>query len=138
MPQFDTLLHTASTRTTGGRDGASRSNDGHLDIKLSTPGTSGIGTNPEQLFAATWSADFITALKIVAGKMKITLPSTLAIDAEVDLGTIGGAYCLAARLNVSLPGIDQAVAQALIAAAHQVCPYSLATSGNIDVVVRVV
>ena len=132
------ILYTGKTHTTGGRDGASRSDDGRLDIRLSSPGTSGAGTNPEQLFAAGWSACFIGAMKAVAGKMKVTLPTDLAIDAEVDLGPTPGAYGIAARLNISLPGMDRAAAQALVDAAHKVCPYSNATRGNIDVKITLV
>lgn len=125
--------YTAKTHTTGGRDGASRSSDGRLDIKLSSPGTGGIGTNPEQLFAAGWSACFEGAMGLAARKMKITLPTDLAIDAEVDLCLADEAYFLKARLNVSLPGLQRNVAQALVDAAHQTCPYSKATRGNIEV-----
>jgi Ohr subfamily peroxiredoxin len=138
MTQLEKVLYTAKAHTTGGRDGSARTDDGRLDVKLSTPGTSGIGTNPEQLFAAGWSACFISAMKIEAGKMKITLPARLAIDAEVDLGTAGSAYGLAARLNISLPDMDRAAAEKLVQAAHVVCPYSRATQGNIDVVIKVV
>ena len=133
MTTLDKVLYTARAHTTGGRDGASRTDDGRLDVTLSSPGTSGTGTNPEQLFAAGYSACFIGAIKAVAGKQKISLPQDLAIDAEVDLGTIPNAYGIAARLKVSLPGMDRAAAQALVDAAHQVCPYSNATRGNIDV-----
>ena len=133
MTTLDKVLYTAKTHTTGGRDGASRTDDGRLDVTLSSPGTSGTGTNPEQLFAAGYSACFIGAIKAVAGKQKISLPQDLSIDAEVDLGTIPNAYGIAARLKVSLPGMDKAAAQALVDAAHQVCPYSNATRGNIDV-----
>ena len=133
MTQIEKVLYTAKTHTTGGRDGASRSSDGRLDIKLSSPGTPGLGTNPEQLFAAGWSACFEGAMGLAARKMQVTLPADLAIDAEVDLGMAGGAYFLQARLNVSLPGLTREVAQALIDAAHQTCPYSKATRGNIDV-----
>ncbi len=133
MAQLEKVLYTARAHTTGGRDGASRTDDGRLDVTLSSPGTSGTGTNPEQLFAAGYSACFIGAIKAVAGKQKIALPQDLAIDAEVDLGTIPNAYGIAARLKVSLPGMDRAQAQALVDAAHQVCPYSNATRGNIDV-----
>jgi len=133
MSQLDKVLYTAKARTTGGRDGASRTDDGRLDIKLSPPGMGGSGTNPEQLFAAGYSACFIGALKAVAGKTKVALPSDLAIDAEVDLGPVANAYGIAVRMNVSLPGMDRAAAQALIDAAHKVCPYSNATRGNIDV-----
>ncbi|MBB1651171.1 MULTISPECIES: organic hydroperoxide resistance protein [Delftia] len=133
MAQLEKVLYTARAHTTGGRDGASRTDDGRLDVTLSSPGTSGTGTNPEQLFAAGYSACFIGAIKAVAGKQKISLPQDLSIDAEVDLGTIPNAYGIAARLKVSLPGMDKAAAQALVDAAHQVCPYSNATRGNIDV-----
>ena len=132
------VLYTGKTHTTGGRDGASQSSDGHLDIKLSSPGTSGTGTNPEQLFAGGWSACFIEAMGLAAAKMKIALPADRAVDAEVDLCNLEGEYFLQARLNVSLPGLDREVAQALAAAAHQTCPYSKATRGNIDVVITIV
>ncbi|WP_280188329.1 organic hydroperoxide resistance protein [Delftia sp. PS-11] len=133
MAQLEKVLYTARAHTTGGRDGASRTDDGRLDVTLSSPGSSGAGTNPEQLFAAGYSACFIGAIKAVAGQQKIALPQDLSIDAEVDLGTIPNAYGIAARLKVSLPGMDRAQAQALVDAAHQVCPYSNATRGNIDV-----
>ena len=133
MTKLEKVLYTAKAHTTGGRDGASRTSDGRLDVTLSSPGTSGTGTNPEQLFAAGYSACFIGAMKAVAGKMKVSLPADLSIDAEVDLGPIPNAYGIAARLNVNLPGMDRAAAQALVNAAHQVCPYSNATRGNIDV-----
>lgn len=134
--QLDKVLYTAKTHTTGGRDGASHSSDNRLDVKLSSPGTSGGGTNPEQLFAAGWSACFIGAMGVAAGRMKVTLPADRAIDAEVDLGTNEGGYILRARLNVSLPGLDRAVAQSIVDAAHQICPYSKATRGNIDVAIN--
>ena len=137
MTTLEKVLYTAKAHTTGGRDGASKTDDGRLDVKLSSPGTSGTGTNPEQLFAAGYSACFIGAMKAVAGKMKLTLPADLAIDAEVDLGPIPNAYGIAARLNVSLPGMDRTAAQGLIDAAHQVCPYSNATRGNVDVTIEV-
>ena len=137
MTQIDKVLYTAKTHTTGGREnGASRSSDGRLDIKLSTPGTLRIGTNPEQLFAAGWSACFEGAMGLAARKRKIALPADLAIDAEVDLCQTGGAYFLQARLNVSLPGVEREVAQALIDETHQTCPYSKATRGNIDVAIN--
>jgi Ohr subfamily peroxiredoxin len=138
MTKLEKVVYTAKAHTTGGRDGASRSDDGRLEVKLSSPGAPGTGTNPEQLFAAGWSACFLSAMRVVAGKTKVTLPADLAIDAEVDLGTTHGAYGLAARLNVSLPGMERQAAQALVDAAHQVCPYSLATRGNIEVVINVV
>jgi Ohr subfamily peroxiredoxin len=135
MTQIDKVLYTGRTHTTGGRSGASRSADGRLDIALSPPGASGNGTNPEQLFAAGWSACFIGAMGLAAAQRKIRLPADTAIDAEVDLGMTGDAYLLRARLHVSLPGLDREVAQALVEAAHQTCPYSKATRGNIDVTI---
>jgi len=138
MSQLEKVLYTAKAHTTGGREGASRTDDGRLDIKLSPPGMGGSGTNPEQLFAAGYSACFIGALKAVAGKMKMTLPADLAVDAEIDLGPVAGGYGIAARLNVSLPGLERAAAQALVDAAHKVCPYSNATRRNIDVKIKLV
>src|SRR6202050_1318561 len=133
------VVYTAKVHTTGGRDGgASRSADGRLDIKHSIPGSPGTGTNPEQLFAAGWSACFEGAMGLAARKSKITLPTDLAIDAEVDLCLADGAYFLQARLNVSLPGVEREVAQTLVDAAHQTCPYSKAIRGNVDVVITLV
>ena len=132
MATLEKVLYTAHAHTTGGRDGASRTNDGRLDVQLSSPGTSGQGTNPEQLFAAGYSACFIGAMKAVAGKQKLALPDGLSIDAEVDLGPIPNAYGIAARLTVNLPGMDKAVAEKLVHDADLVCPYSNATRGNID------
>jgi osmotically inducible protein OsmC len=137
MAQFEKVVYTAKAHTTGGRDGASRTSDGRLDVKLSMPGAPGNGTNPEELFAAGWSACFLSAMKVVALRTKVAVPADAAIDAEVDLGTSHGAYGLAARLNVSLPGMDREAAQSLVNAAHQVCPYSIATRGNIDVALNV-
>lgn len=131
-------LYTAKVHTTGGREGASRSSDGRLDIRLSTPGGAGSGTNPEQLFAAGWSACFEGAIAIAARKMDVVLPAELAIDAEVDLNIEEGAYFLSARLNVSLPGLDRDVARALVDAAHQTCPYSKATRGNIEAEINLI
>ena len=138
MTQLDKVLYNAQTHTTGGRDGASRSSDGRLDIKLTSPGAAGSGTNPEQLFAAGWSACFIGAMAVAARKLKVTLPPNAAVDAEVDLGTNEGGYALRARLNVSLPGLEHEVARAVVDAAHQLCPYSKATRGNIDVTINLV
>ncbi len=138
MTQFEKILFTGKMRTTGGRDGISRSDDGRLEVKLSTPRTSGSGTNPEQLLAAGWSASVIAAMKIAAGKMKITLPAELAVDAEVDLGTISDSYGLAVRLNVSMPGVERELGRKLLGAAQQICPYARATHGNIDVTIDVV
>ncbi|MES1975316.1 MAG: organic hydroperoxide resistance protein [Pseudomonadota bacterium] len=137
MTQIDRVLYTASTHTIGGRDGAARSSDGQLDIKLSPPGSAAAGTNPEQLFAAGWSACFIGAMSHVAASRKVALPKDLAVDAEVDLGTGEGGFLLRARLNVSLPGLDAETAQSIVDAAHQVCPYSRATRGNIDVTLTI-
>jgi osmotically inducible protein OsmC len=134
----ENVQYTAKTHTTGGRAGTSRSDDGRLDVKLSIPGTSGTGTNPEQLFAAGWSACFEGAMGLAARKMKITLPAETAIDAEVYLCNTDGAYFLRARLNINLAGLERESAQALVDAAHQTCPYSKATRGNIDVTINVV
>ena len=139
LTQSGKVLFTGKTHTTGGRqNGISRSSDGRLDIKLSVPGVSGSGTNPEQLFAAGWSACFEGAIGLAARKMKIVLPADTSIDAEVDLCLTDGAYFLQARLNVRVPGVERDVAQALVDAAHQTCPYSKATRGNIDVVINLV
>ena len=135
---FDKVLYTAKAHTTGGRDGgASRTDDGRLEVKLSLPGTPGTGTNPEQLFAVGWSACYLSAIKLLAGKRKIELPADAAVDAEVDLGLTHGVHGLAARLNVHLPGVDRQAAQGLADAAHGVCPYSRATHGNIVVTTNV-
>ncbi len=134
MNQETKLLYTAKVHTTGGREGgSSRSSDGHLDIQISPPGSHGAGTNPEQLFAAGWSACFESAIGIAARKKRVTLPSGFAIDAEVDLSLVDGFYTLSARLNVSLPGLARDIAQMLADEAHTLCPYSRATHGNIDV-----
>ena len=135
---IEKVLYTAKAHTTGGREGgASRTSDGHLDVKLAVPGTPGTGTNPEQLFAVGWSACFLSAIKLVAGAMKVRLSPDSAVDSEVDLGTTNGGYFIQARLNVSLPGLDPAIAQQIVDAAHQQCPYSKATHGNIAVVTNV-
>jgi len=139
ITQIEKVLYTAKAHTTGGREGgSSRTSDGRLDVKLSVPGTPGSGTNPEQLFAVGWSACFLSAIKIVAARMKVRLPADVAIDPEVDLGTTSGSYFLQTRLNVSLPGLEREVAQALVDGAHQECPYSKATHGNINVVTNVI
>ena len=136
---IEKVLYTAKTHTTGGRDGgASRTSDGRLDVKLSVPGGSGTGTNPEQLFAVGWSACFLSAIKIVAHRMKVKLPDDAAVNSEVDLGMTNGGYLIQARLNVVLPGIDPAIAQQIAEGAHRECPYSKATHGNINVVTNVV
>jgi lipoyl-dependent peroxiredoxin len=126
------VLYTAKTHTTGGREGgASRTSDGRLDVKLTVPGTPGNGTNPEQLFAVGWSACFLSAMKLVASKMKVKLPDETAIDPEVDLCTGEDGYSLQARLNVNLPGLDREIAQKIVDGAEQTCPYSKAIRGNI-------
>ncbi|WP_309674473.1 organic hydroperoxide resistance protein [Pseudomonas sp.] len=136
--EIDTVLYTGKTHTTGGRNGESQSDDGRLDIKLSAPGSSGSGTNPEQLLAAGWSACFIGAMGKAAAALKVTLPSDVAVDAEVDLGKTEDAFFLQARLNVSLPGLDPVIARAVVDGAHQRCPYSKATRGNIDDTINLV
>src|SRR5580698_10674439 len=139
MTQFDKVLFTAKVHTTGGRDGgSSQSDDGRLDIRHSIPGTPGDGTNPEQLFAAGWSACFEGAMGIAARKMKINMPSGMAVDAEVDLCLSNDAYFLRGRLNVSLPGLERGVARELIESGHRTFPYSKATRGNIDVLINLV
>jgi len=139
MSQAEKLLYTAKVHTTGGREGGtSRSDDGRLEIKHSVPGAPGNGTNPEQLFAAGWSTCFESAMAIAARKKKIALPADLAIDAEVDLNTNEGGYFLRGRLKVSLPGLDRQVAQSIVDAAEQLCPYSKAIRGNVDVAITLV
>ncbi|TWB54479.1 organic hydroperoxide resistance protein [Nitrospirillum viridazoti] len=133
MSKIDTVLYTGKTHTRGGRNGHARSSDGQLDVTLSPPGSGRPGTNPEQLFAAGWSACFIGAMNRAAQLLKVSLPAEAAVDAEVDLGKGGDAFFLQARLTISLPGLDRAVATQVIEQAHQLCPYSKATRGNIDV-----
>lgn len=138
MTSHEKTLYTAKVHTTGGREGASRSADGRLDIRFSTPGGPGRGTNPEQLLAAGWSACFEGAIAIAARELNVVLPADPAIDAEVDLKLAAGAYFLSARLNVALPGLERATAQAVVDAAHRSCPYSRATRGNIDVAINLI
>jgi len=134
MNRIEKVLYTGKVHiTSGGRDGSARSDDGKLDIQLSSPVSKGNGTNPEQLLAAGWSACFIGAIGLAAGKQKIKLPEDLSVDAEVDLGTAGVDYLLQARLRVHIPGIDREVAQALVDTAHRTCPYSKALHGNIRI-----
>jgi len=121
-------LFAGKTHITAGRDGAARSSDGHLDIKLPQPHPAA-----ENLFGAAWGACFIGAIQLAASQKKVKLPAEPAVDAEIDLNTEGGAFFLRARLNVSMPGVDRNVAQELVEAAHGICPYSKATRGNIDV-----
>ena len=136
--QIDKVLYTGKTHTTGGREGASRSSDNQLDIRLSPPGSNRPGTNPEQLFAAGGSACFIGAMNRAASGLKVKLPADLAVDAEVDLGTAGDEFLLQARLNVSLPGLDRDIARAVVDGAHRICPYSKLTRGNINVELNLV
>ena len=138
MPSADKVLYTGRTHTTGGRDGASRSSDGRLAVNLTSPGAAGAGTNPEQLFAAGWSACFIGAIGLAARERKVVVPADTAVDAEVDLRHGERGYALQARLNVALPGLDRETARALVDAAHQTCPYSKATRGNIEVEINLV
>jgi Ohr subfamily peroxiredoxin len=132
-----TPVYTAHARATGGREGAAASNDGRLNVKLSTPkelgGAGGDGTNPEQLFAAGYAACFIGALKFVGARDKVAVPADAAIDSSVGIGPIPNGFGIEVTLKISLPGLDAEVADRLIAAAHVVCPYSNATRGNINV-----
>ena len=133
MNTLDTVAYTARTHTNGGREnGHARSDDDHLDVRMSSPGK-GQGTNPEQLFAAGYSACFIGAMKAVAARQHLQLPEGVGIDAEVDLGPVGQAFGVAVRMTIHVPGMERAAAQKLIDDAHQVCPYSNATRGNIPV-----
>jgi osmotically inducible protein OsmC len=140
IPQLKKVLYTAKTHTTGGRDGgSSRTSDGRLDVRLSIPGGPGNGTNPEQLFAAGWSSCFTSAMKIIAAKNKVKFPEDAFVDAEVDLCLDeGDAYFIRARLNISLPGIDHNMAETIAHTAHQICPYSRATRGNIDAQINLI
>lgn len=137
MNQIDKVLYTGRTTTTGGRNGAARSDDGRLDIRLAPPGGKGDGTNPEQLFAAGWSACFIGAMGLAAAELETMLPPDVKVDAEVDLGTGIGGYFLQARLAISLPGLSRDTAQAIVDGAHARCPYSKATRGNIAVTLAI-
>lgn len=137
MTQNAKVLYTAKTHTVGGREnGAARSSDGVLDIRLSSPGSAGTGANPEQLFAAGWSASFESALALAARKRKIALPADVSIDAEVDLNVGDGGNFLSIRLTVRLPGLEGNAAKALIDEAQEICPYSKATRGNIEVTIK--
>ena len=135
-----TVRYTARTHTSGGRrGGVSSSDDGRLDVKFSAPGVPGTGTNPEQLFAAGGSACFISAMGVVARRMKVTLPTDVAVDAEIDLCNSGDVYFLRARLNVSVPGLEREVAQVIVDATHgETCAYSNATRGNVEVTVNLI
>ena len=132
------VLYTGVTHTTGGRTGQSKSSDGELDIILSSPGSNRPGTNPEQLFAAGWSACFIGAMGKAASTLKVKLPADLYVNTEIDLVLGEDGYSLQARLNVSLPGISNELAKKIIETAHQTCPYSKATRGNIKVTTNLI
>ncbi len=131
------ILYTAQSTATGGRDGRARSSDGVLDVALATPrelgGAGGTGTNPEQLFAAGYSACFLSALKFVAGKQKVALPADSRITGSVGIGPIPTGFALDVQLDISIPGLPREQVQQLVEAAHQVCPYSNATRGNVNV-----
>jgi Ohr subfamily peroxiredoxin len=137
---LETVLYTAETRTTGGRDGRGKSSDGALDVELGAPGSGKPGTNPEQLLAVGWSACFIGAIQLAGRKLGIKVPDGLMVDASISLGkTAAGAnYGLAAKLSVALPGLEDGQKRRLVAEAHQTCPYSRATRDNIDVEIAVV
>lgn len=140
---LEKVLYTAEVNVSGGREnGVAQSNDEQLNIKLGQPkalGGDGVsGTNPEQLFAAGYAACFIGAMRVVAARENIELPADLSIDSKVSLGPVGQAYGIAAELVVNLPNMEQAVAENLVNVAHQVCPYSNATRGNIDVALSVI
>jgi len=134
---IEKILYTASATTTGGREGRSVSSDGLLDISLSTPrelgGAGGSGTNPEQLFAAGYSACFLGALKFVAGKQKLALPTTTTVTGKVGIGQIPTGFGIQAELTIEVPGLPREQVESLVEQAHLVCPYSNATRGNIDV-----
>ena len=142
MNKIAKVLYRAQAKATGGRDGRAETPDGHLAVKLNTPkelgGGGGEGTNPEQLFAAGYSACFLGAMKHVAMQEKITLPADLAITGQVGIGQIPNGFGIEAELKISIPGMDRAKAGALIEKAHQVCPYSNATRGNIAVTLTLV
>lgn len=131
------VLYTGRVHVTGGRDGYAKSEDGRLQTGLTSPGAKGTGTNPEQLFAAGWSACFIGAMQHNAAKGGIKLPAETSVDAEVDLATGEDGFLLQARLQVNLPGLTVEQAQQVVAAAHETCPYSKATRGNMNVQIAV-
>ena len=139
---LEKVLYTAHAKTTGGREGKSTSSDGALDVKLTTPkelgGNGAFGSNPEQLFAAGYSACFIGAMKFVGGRDKIAVPADLSIDTSVGIGPIPTGFGIQVEHKISLPGLDRETAEKLVAAAHIVCPYSNATRGNIDVTLTIV
>ncbi len=139
--KLEKILYTAKTHTVGGRDGRAVSDDGLLNVQLDPPkslGGKGTATNPEQLFAAGYSACFLSAIKFVAGQKKIAVPADASIDATVDIGPIPQGFGLRVELAINLPGLERQFAEDLVNAAHQACPYSNATRGNIDVVLTLV
>lgn len=142
MNVLQNVAYTAKATATGGREGIAKSDDGRLDVTLSTPkglgGDDGQGTNPEQLFAAGYAACFIGALKFVASEEKRSLPAGIYINSEVSIGAIEGGFGIAVTLAVSLGDMDKAEAQIMVDKAHKVCPYSNATSGNIEVTISVI
>jgi osmotically inducible protein OsmC len=142
MNVLQSVAYTAKATATGGREGVAKSDDGRLDVTLSTPkglgGDDGQGTNPEQLFAAGYAACFIGALKFVAGEEKLSLPKDIYINSEVSIGAIEAGFGIAVKLAVSLGDMDKAEAQVLVDKANEVCPYSNATRGNIDVILSVI
>ena len=140
MTKLEKVLYTAKSHVTGGRDGAAKTDDGRLEVKLSSPGTAGTGTNPEQLFASGYAACFIGAMKAVGPKVGVKVPDDVAIDYKVSLGPTNGgaAYGIAVALAITLPGLDDAQKKLLVDTAHQVCPYSNATRGNIAVDITIV
>ena len=139
MPtSLDKVLYTAKTHVTGGRDGAGRSDDGKIEVRLSPPAQGGPGTNPEQLFGIGYAACFMGAMKAVAPKVGVQVPNDAAIDSEVDLGPTSLGYGVSVRMNISLPGLQRDQAQKLVDEAHKVCPYSNATRNNIDVKLNIV
>ena len=139
---LDKVVYTATATATGGRTGSAHSSDGALKLDLSTPrelgGAGGSGTNPEQMFAAGYSACFIGAMKAVSAGMKVKVPDDVAITSEVGIGPIPGGFNIQVAMQITLPGLERETAEALVAAAHKVCPYSNATRGNIDVTLTVV
>ncbi len=143
VKKLEKVVYTANAHTTGGREGASKTDDGALDVKLSTPkvmgGSGGTGTNPEQLFAAGYSACFMGAMKAVSGKVGVKVPDDAAIDSHVSFGPIeNNAFGIAVKMDISLPGVDADSAKKLVDAAHHVCPYSNATRDNVDVQLNIV
>lgn len=138
---IEKVVYQAHAKATGGRDGRATSSDGVLDVKLGVPkemgGAGGAATNPEQLFAAGYSACFLGALKFVAAKEKVKIPADAAIEATVGIGEIPNGFGIEVQLDITLPGVERSVAEALVKKAHEVCPYSNATRGNIDVTLNV-